>query len=55
MGNKREFSVEYKKEIVKLVTKQGKKVTHVAKDIGVSEATVRRWVKEYKSYEKMPY
>lgn len=47
MGNRREFSVEYKKEIIKLVTEQGKKVTHVAKDIGVSEATVRRWVKEY--------
>jgi transposase len=47
MGNRREFSVEYKKEIIKLVTDQGKKVTHVAKDIGVSEAAVRRWVKEY--------
>jgi len=47
MGNRREFAVEYKKEIIKLVTEQGKKVTHVAKDIGVSEATVRRWVKEY--------
>lgn len=47
MGNRREFSVEYKKEIIKLVTEQGKKATHVAKDIGVSEATIRRWVKEY--------
>lgn len=47
MGNRREFAVEYKKEIIKLVTEQGKKVTHVAKDIGVSEATVRRWIKEY--------
>ena len=44
MGRKREFSVEYKKEII---TEQGNKVTHVAKDIGVSEATVRRWVNEY--------
>lgn len=47
MSNKREFSVEYKKEIVKLVTEQGKKATHVAKDIGVSEVSIRRWVKEY--------
>ena len=47
MSRKRNFSVEYKKEIIKLVTEQGKKVTHVAKDIDVSEATVRRWVKEY--------
>lgn len=28
-------------EIVKLITKQGEKVTHVANDIGVNEATVR--------------
>ncbi len=47
MSSKREFSVEYKKEIVKLVTEQGKKATHVARDIGVSEVIIRRWVKEY--------
>ncbi|WP_367277853.1 transposase [Clostridium sp.] len=47
MSKRREFSVEYKKEIIKLVTEQGRKATHVAKEIGVSEATVRRWVKEY--------
>ncbi|WP_346888827.1 transposase [Clostridium sp. UBA1056] len=47
MGRKREFSVEYKKEIIKLITEQGNKVSLVAKDIGVSEATVRMWVKEY--------
>ena len=47
MSRKRTFTVEDKKEIIKLVTEQGKKVTHVARDIDVSEATVRRWVKEY--------
>lgn len=47
MNNKRKFSVEYKKEIIKLITEQGKKVSHVAKDIDVNEATVRRWIKEY--------
>lgn len=36
MGSKRNFSVEYKKEIIKLVTEQGKKVAHVAKNICVS-------------------
>ena len=47
MSKRREFSVEYKKEIIKLVTEQGRKATHVAKEIGVSEVSVRRWVKEY--------
>lgn len=28
MGNRREFLVEYKKGIIRLVTEQGKKVTH---------------------------
>ena len=44
---KRNFSEEYKKEIIKLVTEQGKKVTEVARDIGVSECTVRSWRSEY--------
>lgn len=50
MENKRRFTKEYKEEIIKLVTKQGRKVTHVARDIGVSEATVRGWVKKYKEH-----
>lgn len=50
MSNQRRFTPEYKEEIIKLVTEQGKRVTHVARDIGVSEATVRGWVKKYKEH-----
>ncbi len=50
MSNQRRFTPEYKKEIIKLVTEQGKRATHVARDIGVSEATVRGWVKKYKEH-----
>lgn len=50
MSNQRRFTPEYKEEIIKLVTEQGKKVTHVARDIGVSEAAVRGWVKKYKEH-----
>lgn len=50
MGNQRRFTREYKEEIIKLVAEQGKKATHVARDIGVSEATVRGWVKKYKEH-----
>jgi transposase-like protein len=35
VSKRRIFSVEYKKEIIKLVTAQGKKSSEVAKDIGV--------------------
>ncbi|MCM1991196.1 transposase [Oceanirhabdus seepicola] len=38
MGKRSSFSVEYKKDIIKLVTEQGKKASHVAKDIGVNES-----------------
>ena len=50
MTKGKKFSVEYKMGIIKLVIEQGKKVTHVASDIGINEATVRRWVKEYRTY-----
>lgn len=47
MSKRRDYSIEYKKEIIKLVTEQGRKATHVARAIGVSESCIRRWVKEY--------
>lgn len=46
MGERR-FTDDYKKEMVKLVTELGKKPTEVAEDIGVSAASVRRWVRQY--------
>ncbi|SCY59726.1 transposase, partial [Alkaliphilus peptidifermentans] len=47
MSNKNKFTEDYKKEIVKLVTELGKKPTDVAKDIGVTPTSIRRWVKQY--------
>ena len=52
MGNQRRSTKEYKEEIITLVTEQGKKATHVARDIGVSEATVIGWVKKYKEHRE---
>ena len=39
------FTAEYKKEIIKLVTEAGKKIGDVARDIGVSDTTIRKWIK----------
>lgn len=47
MGKNRGFTPEYKKEIIRLVIEQGKKVKDVAADIGVTETSVRRWIKQY--------
>lgn len=47
MSNKNRFTEDYKKEIVKLVTELGKNPADVAKDIGVTPTSIRRWVKQY--------
>ncbi len=41
------FDPEYKKEMVRLVEELGKSPSDVAKDIGVTATSFRRWVKQY--------
>jgi transposase len=43
----KQFDPEYKKEMVRLVEELGKSPADVAKDIGVTATSVRRWVKQY--------
>ena len=43
----KKFTEDYKREMVKLVTDLGKKPSEVAKEIGVSVTSVRRWVNQY--------
>jgi len=45
MGRKG-FTPEYKEEIIKLVTERKKKISEVARDIGVTSNSVRRWIKK---------
>lgn len=52
MNTRKKYTPEYKKEIVKLVTETGKKPAQVAKDIGVHEATLYKWLSQYTSYGK---
>lgn len=47
MSKRKQFSPEYKKEIVRLITEQGKKIKEVAEDISVSQTSLRKWVKQY--------
>ena len=47
MAPRSSYSAEYKKEMVRLVTELGKKPADVARDIGVTPTSVRRWVKQY--------
>jgi transposase len=45
----KQFDPEYKKEMVRLVEELGKLPVKVAKDIGVTATSVRRWIKQYGS------
>ena len=51
MGKKR-FTPEYKEEIIKLVTERRKNISEVAKDIGVTSTSIRRWITQYSEYGK---
>ena len=50
MGNtRREFTPEFKDEAVKLVINTGRSVATVARELGVNEATLGRWVNLFKA------
>ena len=53
MGSqRREFTPEYKDEAVKLVINTGRPVATVARELGVKEQTLGRWVLAYKARQE---
>ncbi len=40
------YSDDFKREAIKLVNEQGYKISEAAKNLGVHESVLRRWVKE---------
>lgn len=46
MSERRQFDRAFKIETVKLVTEQGRTVPSVAREIGVHDNTVYKWIKE---------
>lgn len=49
MGQRRRFAREFKLEAVKLVRDRGVSVAQAARDLGVHENMLRKWVKEFAS------
>ena len=45
-GKRRRFSDEYKAEAVRLVGESGKRVGAIARELGLSETALRRWVQQ---------
>ncbi len=46
---RREFTPEYKDEAVRLVINTGRAVATVARELGINEATLGRWVNSFKT------
>ena len=47
--SRREFTPEYKDEAVKLVITTGRAVATVARELGITEASLGRWVTAFKT------
>ena len=43
---RRTFTDEFKREAVKLVKQPGAEVTHIARDLGIEQSVLRRWVSQ---------
>ena len=41
---RRKYSAEFKQDAVKLVTEQGYKVPEAARNLGINEGVLRRWI-----------
>ena len=47
MGKRRKFTNEFKLEAVKLVESSGVPMAQVARDLGIGETALNRWVKQF--------
>ena len=46
---RRRFSKQFKMDAVKLVTKQGYKVSEAARNLGIHHSSLRRWKKQFET------
>ena len=46
------YDSSFKEQAVRLVTEQGKSVSSVAKDIGIHENTLYKWIDQYKIHKE---
>lgn len=52
---KKVFSKEFKLEAVKLVTERGMTCAQAARDLGIGQNVVSRWVREFKSSKEQSF
>lgn len=51
MRQRKKYTDDYKREAVALVTEQGYKVTDAAKNLGINDNNIRRWMIELNQAE----
>ncbi len=47
MPKRQDYTKEFKREAVRLVTEQGMSVGEVADDLGINRSNINRWKREY--------
>jgi transposase len=55
MGTGKRYTAEFKIETIKLVTELGHDVKAVARDIGVHENTIYKWIQKYQEDQNEPF
>ncbi len=55
MDTGKRYTPEFKIETIKLVTELGQDVRTVARDIGVHENTIYKWIQKYQENTKEPF
>ncbi|MGH3903242.1 MAG: transposase [Pseudonocardiaceae bacterium] len=54
LKNRRSFTPEYKDEAAKMVVELSQSVASVARDLGLTEQTLRNWVNKYRKLTLTP-
>ena len=52
---RRQYSPEYKQEAVGLVRQSGQPISHIARNLGINDGLLRRWIKEQSDSAKKPF
>ncbi len=48
---RRKYTDEFRQDAVKLVTEQGYKASEAARNLGINEGMLRRWIQKYSANE----
>jgi len=53
--NRRQYTKEFKTEAVRLIVEEGRRISEVARELGIAENLLRRWKKKYEEGKIEPF